>query len=93
MSSLRKVRSWSGRFHDEAVDERSRMAEPGHDITLTLVALIVSKAGSSVDLIWRDLDEGADLNKARPYQHRDSLCPLSAAITANSESVFRPLLE
>lgn len=78
-------------LYDHAIDERCRKVEQGPDTALPLITLIMSRSGTPFDLIRRLLDEGVDINKPRPYQYRDALTPLSAAILANSMSVFRLL--
>lgn len=80
-------------YDGDAVDKRYKKAEPGPDTALPINTLILSKAGPPLKLIQRVVDEGADLNKPRPYRHLDALSPLSAAIIANLESVCYLLLE
>ncbi|KAK3367505.1 hypothetical protein B0H63DRAFT_535462 [Podospora didyma] len=78
-------------LYEKGFDEEIRKAGQGVDVALPLFQLIKAKAPS--DLIHVILDRGADPNRVWTYKHQEIISPLSAAILANSERIFRLLLE
>ncbi|KAK3332903.1 hypothetical protein B0T19DRAFT_398629 [Cercophora scortea] len=63
----------------------------GPNVAQPLVPLI--RAGAPPDLIRLVVSRGADLNMKWPYKTREVMSPLSAAVFANSESLFLLLLQ
>ncbi|KAK3693179.1 hypothetical protein B0T22DRAFT_34781 [Podospora appendiculata] len=72
-------------------DDTIRRLDQGPNVAQPLVPLI--RARAPPDLIRLVVSRGADLDMTWPYRHRELIRPLSAAILANSESLFLLLLQ
>ncbi|KAI1877610.1 hypothetical protein JX265_003618 [Neoarthrinium moseri] len=78
-------------FFESRLQNQMRDDGCGPEVYDPLAQLIV--AGASTELVRLLLRQGADPEGIRRCSRKDYLCPLSAAITVGSPSIFRLLLE